>query len=393
MKATADLFLRTQGKSGQTVAAICNEYAKALTGSVLMAIGLLLGHAGLFITKYAGTDKERAYYELAGLQENSLRIGRVTISLDWLQPTCAPLILGASLGNNLAKGGLNLSQIFGGVMDATDSLFELTMLQSLYDVAGGYNKGVTGSIASVFENLVSQSIPTLIGQTARIIDPVQRKGNGTSALTSVLGDNLLTTAIQQVMLRLPGFTYLLEPEMDIWGDTVYRTGKKSTGSAIWNGFQQILSPANVKIARTDDALNQAVASLYAKSGKGHTKALPSTLSHDKAKELEIDYTAGYKAMGAAQREAARKLISNSTRQEVTVQREGANGKTIRQKIQKYWDDMTEEERLSALARIYRDVQTQLEELATGEISKSDYDQITQAVLLAQKSNTKKKKEE
>ena len=275
-------------------------------------------------------------------------------------------------------------------MDATDSLFELTMLQSLYDVAGGYNKGVTGSIASVFENLVSQSIPTLIGQTARIIDPVQRKGNGTSALTPVLGDNLLTTAIQQVMLRLPGFTYLLEPEMDIWGDTVYRTGKESAGSAIWNGFQQILSPANVKIARTDDPLNQAVASLYANGSKGHTKALPSTLSHDKAKELEIDYTAGYKAMGAAQREAAQKLISNSAKQEITVQREGANGKTIRQKTQKYWNDMTEEERLSALARIYRDVQAQLEELATGEISQSDYDQITQAVLLAQKSNPKKK---
>ena len=93
-----------------------------------------------------------------------------------------------------------IGDVFGAVMDGTDSLFEMTMLQSLYDILGGYDAGASGTMMSVGENVVSQSVPTLVGQLARAIDPVQRKTKG---------DSDFETIVNQVAAKIPGLTYLL----------------------------------------------------------------------------------------------------------------------------------------------------------------------------------------
>lgn len=334
-KAAFQFYKATQSGTAQQKAEAIHTLSQGLTGTALLAVGLLLGGLGLFTTGFGKTEKERAADELAGRQQNSLQIGGVSITLDWLQPAAAPLIVGASIAQRLREDGLSFGSVFGAVMDGTDSLFELSMLQSLYDILGGYDTGVSATLGSVAENLVSQSIPTLVGQVARTIDPVQRK---------TAGDNDFETVLNKVLAKIPVLTYLLEPELDIWGNEVYRTGKPGSGSALLNAAQQFALPWNTKIAVGDDDLSREILRLYQTQGSG---ALPSSLTRDQARDHGLDYTATNRELGAVLEEA----ILQFFRDEVayTVQVERTNGK--KKAVSKFYSDMTDEERRRVISRI------------------------------------------
>lgn len=336
-KGAFDLVQAIRGKGGASTAQIINEFAKGITGTALMGIGLLLGTVGMFNTGFGKTEKERAADELAGRQENALMFGDVSVSMDWLQPAASPLIVGASMGQRLQEGGFSLGEVFGAVMDGTDSLFEMTMLQSLYDILGGYDAGASATAASVVENVVSQSIPTVVGQAARAIDPVQRK---------TTGDSDFETLVNQVMAKIPGLTYLLDPELDVWGEEVYRTGKPSEGTAALNILQQLALPANTKVATgKDDRVSREILRLYDKEGSG---AIPTAITRDEARDNGLDYVDANKDLGAANRQAVEDFIND--RWPYQVQVTGANGK--RTNVTKFYSEMTDEERRRVLSRIY-----------------------------------------
>lgn len=343
VKGAFDLYNATRGKGSKDVATAINTMAKGVTGSVLLAIGLLLGSAGLFNTGFGKSEKERAADEMAGLQDGAFVVGGVSVSLDWLQPAASPLIVGASIAERLKSEGLTLNSIAGAVMDGTDSLFELTMLQSLYDILGGYDAGASGTMMSVGENVVSQSVPTLVGQLARAIDPVQRKTKG---------DTEFETIINQVVAKIPGLTYLLDPELDVWGNVVYRTGKPSAGTAVLNAGQQFIIPANTKVGTGfGDPISQEILRLYEAEGGA---VIPSAASRDDAKEAGVDYVDVNRLLGGVNRLAVEEFIGNEKPYDVMVETGGltAAGNPKTKKVTKYYRDMTDEERRKVLARIY-----------------------------------------
>lgn len=345
VKSSYDLVQMIRGKNSKQTADIINSFSKNITGTLLMGIGLLLGSLGLFNTGYGKTEKERAADELAGIQQNALVIGNVSFTLDWLQPSASPLIVGASIAQRLREDGLSLSAIGGAVMDGTDSLFELTMLQSLYDVLGGYDAGASASAASIAENVVSQSIPTLLGQAARAIDPVQRKTRG---------DNDFETIVNQIMAKVPGLTYLLEPELDVWGNEVYRTGKASAGNAFLNAVQQFILPFNYKQGTgADDHLSWAVLELYNSGADKSSRALPTSVTRDDAREMGVDYDELFRIVAQMQREKVEELMNDKV--SYSVQTAGANGK--KRTVQKRWSQMTEDEQLRVMNRVYSDVKS------------------------------------
>ena len=335
-----EFYQATKNKDGQAAAQAINTLSKGLTGTALLGIGVLLGTLGLFNTGFGKTEKERAADELAGIQENALVLGDVSISLDWLQPAASPFIVGASIAQRLKEDGISLSSVFGAVMDGTDSLFELTMLQSLYDVLGGYDAGASASAASVAENVISQSLPTLLGQLARATDPVQRK---------TTGDNGFETIVNQIMAKIPVLTYLLEPELDVWGNEVYRTGKAGGGAAALNVLQQFVSPANVKIGTgTGDATSAEILRLYGDGlPDGASGAIPTAISRDDAANHKLDYTDSNRALGRMNRQAVIEFINDEWPYTVTVEENGR-----RRKVTKFYSDMTDEERRKVLSRLY-----------------------------------------
>ena len=343
MKGAFDLYDATYGKGSKDVATAINTMAKGVTGSVLLAIGLLLGSLGLFNTGFGKTEKERAADEMAGLQDGAFVVGGVSVSLDWLQPAASPLIVGASIAERLRTEGLSLSGVVGAVMDGTDSLFELTMLQSLYDILGGYDAGASGTMMSVGENVISQSVPTLVGQLARAIDPVQRKTKG---------DTEFETIVNQVVAKIPGLTYLLNPELDVWGNVVYRTGKPSAGTAVLNAGQQFIIPANIKVGTGNgDPISQEILRLYEAQGSA---VIPTAASRDDAKEAGVDYVDVNRLLGGVNRLAVEEFIHNEKPYDVMVEtgQLTAAGNPQKKKVTKYYREMTDEERRKVLARIY-----------------------------------------
>ncbi len=354
VQACFDLVMKGAGKSGKQTADIVNEFAKGISGSTLLVVGVLLGRKGVINTGYGKNAKERAADELAGVQENSVQFGDTSITIDWLQPVSAPLIAGAVIGQQAAEDDVDLGVIFGAGLESVDSVLDLTMLQSLYDFFGGYDAGAIGSISSVAENAISQMIPTTVGQLARAIDPVQRKPSGESVVTDLLGDNGFSKAIQQVMAKVPFVTMMLEPETDAWGDEVYRTGKATDGNAWVNAFQQILSPANIKTATGDDVISKLILALYEDQG---SRTIPSEPTREKADELEMNYSELAKLVGKVNRQAVEDLTADKVR--YTVQRENAYGK--KKNVDLYWSDMTADERARVLSRIYTETKKQVEE--------------------------------
>ena len=365
IKGTFELINATKGKGSKDIATAINTFSKGITGTALFAIGFFLGKAGLFHVGFGRTEKERAADEMNGVQDGALVIGNFSISLDWLQPAASPLIVGASLATNMREKGWSASSMFGAVFDGTDSLFELTMLQSLYDVLGGYEAGPSGSLASIGENAVSQSTPTLVGQLARAIDPVQRKTKG---------DNAFETAVNKVLATIPGLTYLLDPELDVWGDEVYRTGKASTGSAALNAVQQFGIPSNFKIGTAkDDPISEEILRLYNTVEDRPGRAIPTTVSRDEAKEAGVDYVEINKKLGAANRLAAEAFINNEKAYTIEVETGEltAAGNPKKEKVTKYYRDMTDAQRADVLSNIYKGIKDGL----IGEESEKSEDQL------------------
>ena len=333
-----------KGKSNRAAAESINNLAKGITGTALYVIGLFLARWGLIKTGFGKSEKERAADEAAGIQENSFTVCGVNISFDWLQPTAAPFVAGAVLGEAIYDDEVTFKTLFGQVAASADSLFGLSMLQSMYDFFGGYEAGVTSSLTSIAENSISQSIPTLVGQFARIIDPVQRKTRG---------EWFLETALYQVMAKVPGLTYLLDPELDMWGNEVYRTGKPGTETFILNTLQQTFFPSNFKIGTgKGDPISQEILRLY--EGQGGA-VIPTAVTRDEAAEMGEDFVDVNRLLGGANRLAAEEFVGNEKAYDVYVETgeltEKGNPRT--KKETKYYRDMTDDERRRVLSRIYK----------------------------------------
>ena len=335
----------TWGKGSKDVAQAINTFSKGVTGTALYVIGYLIGSAGWFNAGFGKSKKERDADEMEGLQSGSFIIFGVSVSLDWLQPAATPLIVGASLAERLNEEGLSGGQVFGAFLDGTDSLFELTMLQSVYDLLGGYEAGVSSSLLSLGENALTESTPTLLGQLARAIDPVQRK---------VKGDNAIETMINRVMARIPGLTFLLDPELDVWGNEVYRTGKASGGSAALNVAQQFVAPANIKIGTgKDDPVSQEILRLYNTLEEDSGDVIPTSIDREDVPEGE-DWTELNKLLGGANRLAVEEFIQNERPYDIEVETGRLTEKGTHQTmtVTKYYRDMTDEERAKVLSNIY-----------------------------------------
>lgn len=348
---TAELINATKGRSGKTIAHAINNLAKGINGTILMGIGILLGSAGLFHIRYGKTEKERMADEAAGYAENSFTIGGVSVSLDWLQPTSAPLIAGASVAERIAEDGLDISTVFGAIMDATDSLFEMSMLQGIYDTFGGQGNGVSETVIGLGENLISSMIPTLIGQFARAGDPYQRMVSDDNIFTdSWLGD-VVGGTVASIAAKTPGLSYLLNPRTDVFGELVTRTGNNSIGNFILNGIGQIAIPATIKTATRRDEVTSELLDLYYSDEKKHTYALPTQVKKDKTDSLGLDLITARQVIGEEQLKAVTEVMSS--KKKYAVYEVLPSGRRV--KRYKFYRDMTADEKLRVIGRTFDNV--------------------------------------
>ncbi len=343
----AELFGKVLGKSDKAAADIINDFAKGIHGSALFYLGFMAVQWGILRIGYRSGEKDKAADEMEGRMENAIIIGDTAISIDWLQPLAAPLIMGGAVAEALAdQDDDTLDSLFGVGLSAANSLLSLSMLQSFYDAVGSYGGDAATSLSTVAENAISQSVPTLLGQVARILDPVQRK---------VQDGTLKGSLLNPILAKIPFATRLLDPELDVWGNEVYRTGYADGAGIGINIAQQLAVPWNTKRGTAqDDPISAELLRLYHEHDAG--AALPTDVTRKEAKAEGEDWTKLNRLLGGVNRLAVEEFINNEKAYEIYVETGGLTdrGNPKKKKETKYYRDMTDEERINVLSGIYED---------------------------------------
>ena len=264
-----------------TEAEAINGIAEGLTGTSALLLGVLGGVLG--IIKPSGGDDRRAenYEKMLGNQEYSVTIGGVNYTVDWLTPTSIPLMAGAELGqmyanraaNTTAPDGEDLSEAIDAVITVAthmaDPMTDLSVLSGVSDALNAAKYSDSGAaaigdiMASGAQSLASQYIPTIFGQTARVIDPVRRDAYNADDKTDVF--------LNRMRNKLPNGTDELEPYVDLWGRNEQNVGAFGDTDTLSRIAGQAFTPwyaREVNVTKVDDQLSE----LFAESGT--SKVLP-----------------------------------------------------------------------------------------------------------------------
>ena len=222
--------------------------AEGLTGTGVMILGMYMGNKGLANGSLGEYNGEYKWKQLLGKQDYALNIGDYSITMDWAAPICMPFFVGVELGNSMLKEGGNLWDGIESLSQIYQPVLEMSMLsgvQNLFDFANGDSKDIVKFMGNAAQNLVSQFIPTLVGQTARTLVP-ERKIALSTAENKLQRDT--EKYIDKLENKIPGLTNTNQSFVDMFGRT---DSKQSPTDYLKAGLENFLSPAYVQKKETD----------------------------------------------------------------------------------------------------------------------------------------------
>ena len=242
-----------------------DEIAAGLTGTGLMALGVLLAAEGLVRGSGGGDDDENQYEELMGHQAYALEVGGQSYTLDWLAPEALPFFVGVNLWeqSGAEEEAPTLSTMINAIGNVTEPLLEMSCLQSLNEVFDAVGYATSEGLGALPSALVSsatsyftQAFPTILGQA-------ERTSQGERMTTYTEKNAFLTQDMQytlgSISGRVPGWDYQQIPYIDAWGRT------ESTGSTADRALDNFLNPA-YRSAIEESPMELALQELYESTG-------------------------------------------------------------------------------------------------------------------------------
>lgn len=308
-------------KSGKkTVNQAIDTLSKGMTGTSIMAIGMLLASKG--ILKASGSDdkKEEKYLQSLGNQDYSVKIGDNTYTLDWLSPTAMPLFAGAELWNAIQRGEkINLMNLTESSLQVINPLMEMSMLQSFASALTSYNSdGTAGKLSDIGQNVaesyIGQFVPTALGQLAKTIDDTERD-------TSYTDKKGIEKELQQfsnrIISKIPIASKTLQPKTDIWGNDV----KRSKNVLIRAG-QNMIAPYYKKEIQTS-TVDKEIQKVYKKTGESVLPVVPNSKFTINKKEYKLppkDYTEYKKYYGNNVKSSLKAIVNTNEYQQLNDER-------------------------------------------------------------------------
>lgn len=228
---------------------VIDELAKGVTGSTIMGIGYILARNGFLTGGTTGDDRADAYRDMNGEQEYAVKIpGKGTYTLDWASPAAVPLLVGAEIAQDNSE--LTPGVLLDKFRHLSQPVLETTMLQGLNDTLDNISyadsdEKLFALLAGGAGDFARQFVPTVLGQTARTVDPVRRSsyGGGQSKTERDTG-----YALRSTMNRIPGLSRQNEPYIDQWGreqKSLDGTDDSAGGYAM-RGIYNMLSPGYLR---------------------------------------------------------------------------------------------------------------------------------------------------
>ena len=265
-----------QGKI--TSAQYIDNLSQGLTGTGLVAIGMLLKNMGL-ISGGDDDDKKSKFTKATGTQPYSITIGNKNFTIDWLAPSVMPMFMGVEISDMISKKDWSLNSMSKHLGDLLEPIVNMSYLENITSAIDNYNyNGIGGLIEGFAQSYLLQYIPTAFGQTARLVDKTKRSTKASKQSPWKFGEE----TGKQVLNKIPGGSFLLEPQTDLYGNNI-----ESTNSFIGRFFYEYLSPAKIQDLKKDKVTNE-ISNLYRKTKED--KIIPNVPSYGKTLDRALDAT-------------------------------------------------------------------------------------------------------
>lgn len=242
-------------------AVLIDGISKQITGSSLALLGYALAKGGI-ITSKPDEDKEGKFKSDQGSEMNySIKIGDTSYDLSWLAPSSIPFFVGARMFEVLDKQeGINENVILESLASTLDPLSEMSCVSSFTDILNSYSKSGTGMLKdmgiSTMQNYLSQFIPTVVGQFARVFDDKKRTTYADSNSTNKISQE----TYRELAYKIPGLRNTLPESTDYLGKT-----KKEEENIFVRAFDALINPSN-KRKDTMTKEGEEILRLYNKTG-------------------------------------------------------------------------------------------------------------------------------
>lgn len=237
LKGTYKAFGKLKDGSA-TVDEVIDDFAKGLTGTGVMLLGLWLASLGILVGAGDKPKKEKEFDKMVGEQSYALKIkDAFSYTIDWMTPSNLSLFIGAKL-YDLTKDDFSFADIVDALSTVTEPLLELSVFSGLNGVIESAQYSDSEALLAIGSDMITsyllQALPTIGGQLSRIIDDSKREyyyidknSNIPKGLQSLIG---------QASSKIPFASYLFEPAIDEWGR------EEKYGNIVERAFENIASP-------------------------------------------------------------------------------------------------------------------------------------------------------
>ena len=277
-----------------------DNLSKGAIGTAAIFAGYMLAKSGLISGALSDDKDEAAFQKQTGMLPYAIHIGQNYYTYDWAQPAAIPIILGATIYQSSKESDNALNAWTQGALAATNAWFDLSPLQSLEEIFGGYGTPAE-NLMGVIADLPGSLVPAQLGAAARIADTTQRQ-------TYSKGD-FWGTRVNEIAAKIPGLSQTLPAAYDTWGNEIKRSD--TTGEA---AFAQLINPGqlgNANVTPIDGEISRLFTSTGEKMVFPRKAAWSYSFDGESHKLDNVTYSEMQKRMGKTSYELASGFIESS----------------------------------------------------------------------------------
>jgi hypothetical protein len=250
-------FKGKQPKNAKSPGEVFDSIASGLTGTMLAGLGAFLSSLGALKVKPTEAEKRK------GSQDYSIELFGKSFGIGNLLPTALPILFGGSVYEEISKlkeGGADLGSVLQSFSNMIQPSLETTMWMSLSSLldTGRYitdNESAASVLGQkILANYASSFLPSVVGATAKVVDPTKRKAYVQP------GDSMSVWTVlrEQTENKLPFLSRGNVPYLDKWGE-------EQTESRFMAFLHNFILPDRVQDL-TDSELDDKLAEITKRTG-------------------------------------------------------------------------------------------------------------------------------
>ena len=238
------------GNSEVTGAEVINSWAKALTGTGLFGMGMLLNSLGVLSGGPDEDDDKEWFEDQYGWQNYAIHIGDVNFTIDFLSPEAMPMLMGAQMMEMMQDGGIELKEIEKALLSIADPMIEMSMLQGVNDTL----ENIRYAESNMGQFLINAGVSYLTqGLTNSMLGQLERSFEGQRMSTYVDKDSDLPDWLQKALgkasAKTPLWDYNQIPYINAWGE-------EENSNPLFAFLENALSPSYFEKGKSDDVYTE-----------------------------------------------------------------------------------------------------------------------------------------